>query len=281
MKIKLIKEKTFLSDARLLHVEKIVNTVITSELKHLYQMRIFVLDKQDLHQTEDDHMCIVPDYLGCFIKNVCHDDNGNLVKTARNEDYPYIEIYPSRIKKALKNHTFETQVFETLMAKVIVHELAHAFMFPLNRDATQEDIATCEEDLFLRYYKDGVWYKTIEESLANWVAYNQNWNYQQRERIRAFIALQPSEYKHALGFIHVKTSPFDLALQWKNLKCDEGYYFINHKKATELSDLIITERLTFTSDIQTLFDKEMKELYESMDRDMKRFVTLMKIRSLK
>ncbi len=211
--IKLLKGNTTLSNSMIEFVEKKLNSVITNELKNYYKMRIYILDKEEEKFLEDKD--IDPDYLGCFFCD----------PSARGEKYPYIEIYSNRIKNSLHIKTYASTLFKIIMTKVIIHELSHAYMFPFERDAKYNTIHKKDRedyDCYLKllncFYQDNEPFKTIEESLANYITYNQNWEYYDREIVRDFIFRQPNDYKNALSFIHVKNSPYELSNQWRTVK---------------------------------------------------------------
>lgn len=255
MKIKFIKGKTALSNNIMQQVEDIINNVITIELKHLHQMKIYILDEDEMptikldrftrYEIEPDYVDnidgIDPDYLGAFINPFSLDSEGEVEIYNTKEAYPYIEIYPNRIKNALNIKTFASFEFKTIMAKIVIHELGHAYMFSANRTDSIEDIALADEPIQVECYEDGVWFKTLEESLANWIAYNQNWDYAERELIRKFITQQPIDYKHALTLINAKKSPFELANDWR--MCKKSFapiiQYVSCDSATELENLAV------------------------------------------
>lgn len=209
--IQLIKEKTKLSDNTVNLIERKLNSIITNELKKYHKMKIYILDKDEDNPYEDNN--INPDYLGIF----SNDPSG------RGDNYPYIEIYPNRIKNSLHTKTYASMEFKIIMTTVIIHELSHAYMFPFERDIAKDTIQEkdkydCYLKLFNCLYHDNEPFKTIEESLANWIAYNQNWEYHDREIVRDFIFRQPSDCKNALSFIHVRIHPYELATQWRQIK---------------------------------------------------------------
>jgi len=281
LKIKLIAGETVLSKNILQQVEDIINNVITIELKHLHQIEINILDKDEEHQKDE----IDPDYLGVFINPLSLDSKGEIVLSNVKETYPYIEIYPNRIKNALKIKTFASSDFKTIMAKIVIHELGHAYMLPINKADLNKDIALANEPFHANCYKDGVWFKTLEESLANWIAYNQNWDYSERQLIRKFIAQQPIDYKHALRLISAKKSPFELADDWKICKKHFSPIIspLGCREATKFKQLaseIINNQIDKTFNIECTDFENDYQMFNAIGKDFSKFKKILKLREI-
>ncbi|MEA1920108.1 MAG: hypothetical protein U9N52_09730 [Campylobacterota bacterium] len=285
MKIKLIKEKTVLSSNILQQVEDIINNVITIELKHLHQMEINILDKDEEPIIKYEKDEIDPDYLAVFINPLSLDSRGEIIISNAKETYPYIEIYPNRIKNALKIKTFASSDFKTIMAKIVIHELGHAYMFPANRTDLREDIALASEPFQAKCYEDRIWFKILEESLANWIAYNQNWDYSERQLIKKFITHQPIDYKHALTLIGANKSPFELADDWK--MCKKSFApiikYVSCNSATELENQalkIINNQVDQAFNFECTGLEEDFKLYRIVKGNMNIFLKIKKLMNL-
>jgi predicted Zn-dependent protease with MMP-like domain len=96
-------------------------------------------------------------YFGKFVKRIFKNDQYRLD----------IDIYIDNIQEYCNFKKYTLDEFHTILSKVIMHELAHYYMFPAKIGDDIEKIKYANEPFHTLYYKDNCWYKTIEESLCN------------------------------------------------------------------------------------------------------------------
>jgi len=192
-------------------VENIVKNVATDEFAQEIediQENISIaysdekIDFAEINDTDIDK------YFGKFVKRIFKNDKYRLD----------IDIYIDNIQEYCNFKEYTLEEFHTILSKVIMHELTHYYMFPAKIGDDIEKIKYANEPFNTLYYKDNCWYKTIEESLCNYIAYSQNWSSEQKEFIANFIQKQPDDYKYALNFSKLKKEPLEIAKQWRKLK---------------------------------------------------------------
>jgi len=170
-------------------------------------------------------------YFGRFVKNIFEDEKYRID----------IDIYVDNIQAYCEYKGYSLEELDTLISKVILHELAHYYMFPAKIGDEFETIKYANEPFHTLYYKDNCWYKTIEESLCNYLAYTQNWSDEQKEFIASFISEQSDDYRYALNIQKIQKSALSLAKKWKTLKInvkkpDGDYEFVDKDKIFSLKE---------------------------------------------
>lgn len=135
--------------------------------------------------------------------------------------------------------------YELILIKVIIHELAHFVMDPYASkehecpDRTQYVLTMIKEGRFehgdpipdhccpahfLHYSRFGFHYdvnsaiKFVEESLANSIALNQNYNLTEMSVVRVFIENQPPEYVAGLKWSMTFEKLLEIGDIWRSLK---------------------------------------------------------------
>jgi hypothetical protein len=221
-RFRMVRGKTRLSDKAIDDVAGILERVLDDELKKI-EIDVIAKDKpwdderkgkiwrEEVRRPLEGY----PELLGLY--RSCFDDVAQR---------PYIEIYPNRIKSVSGVKSYANGRFKFAMAVVIAHELAHALMDtpPDEYKEESDDDDLCEYmakmfcSLHEKEYRDGRWYKIVEESLANWIVYQQRWSDSERAEVEAFIKRQPPEYRRAFQWRHLTKPAYETARIWKRIK---------------------------------------------------------------
>lgn len=192
------------------YLEKRLNNIVDDEFKKQIANIDITLQVGDNDSISKESLAEIDiDILGVFKKDI-------------NNGYkPSIEIYYNLIETYCHIKGYSQEQFEVILLTVIIHELAHYYMFPAKIDDDIKKLKFANEPMHTRYYKDKCWYKTIEESLCNFIAYSQKWNELEKRLIEEFFQNQPHDYKYALSLKKINKEALDIGYEWKALKAHQ------------------------------------------------------------
>lgn len=207
-KIKLIvSDQFYCFENTKLYLEDRLNKIIINEFKKQVANIDITLQIGDQNSICEESLGVIDiDLLGVFKKD------------ALNDYKPSIEIYYNLIEIYCHFKGYTQEEFEVILLTVIIHELAHYYMFPAKIGDDIKKLKFANEPMHTKYYKDGCWYKTIEESLCNFIAYSQKWHAKEKKLIEEFFQNQPHDYKYALSLKKINKRALDIGREWKELK---------------------------------------------------------------
>ena len=127
---------------------------------------------------------------------------------------PYIELFPEEIEESARNSGIPGMSTARLATKVLVHELAHAFLDPWNSEDRQDRYSEDYRHYFHGFqgvsrfygntYETMNFYHVREESLANVITlriYNLRGTSAEFTAVRKYIDGQPAAYRLALDLV--------------------------------------------------------------------------------
>ncbi len=131
----------------------------------------------------------------------------------RYNEYPIIVLFPEAIRNSAKGIGMDTDI---LAAKVLIHELSHAFLDPCNYDWSCKDHSSIYSQYYHPFMNQNMtfgrkmnFYHVREESMANIITYRvfkmaakrKVISYDSVKKIKLFISFQSEPYKLSLSLL--------------------------------------------------------------------------------